>query len=97
MVIRAIDIEIEADIFKNLVQESQRDKKEQNNRRVTYMTNCFVVKWKSVYKRRSYSEEAHLDPYSKQRLADMRAWIRNYIHGFLWDVITHPSINCNSG
>ena len=27
----------------------------------------------------------------------IRAWIRNYISGFLWDVMSHPWSNLNSG
>ena len=31
----------------------------------------------------------------KQILDDIKGWINNYIHGFLWGVITHPFHNCN--
>ena len=36
-------------------------------------------------------------PFSWQRLNGIRAWMSNYNHCNIWDVITHPSPNLNGG
>ena len=33
--------------------------------------------------------------FSDQRVWKIRAWISNYISGFVWDLITHPCPNFN--
>ena len=38
-----------------------------------------------------------LDPFYLHRLTKIMTWISNYIHSFIWDVITHQCLNFNGG